>query len=92
MARYSAAEALRQLILLEETASDDDSVVEGDVISDNGHYLPAKVKKTQGRCHMCPRDFDKKTRKFCNKCSSPSGGFRYSDRGGQINPDIRLYM
>ena len=37
-----------------------------------GTEIPAKVKRTQGRCHLCPRECDRKTRKFCDKCSRPA--------------------
>lgn len=33
---------------------------------------PAEEKRTQRRCHLCPRECDRKTRKFCNMCSSPA--------------------
>lgn len=26
-----------------------------------GTEIPAKVKRTQGHCHLCPREFDRKT-------------------------------
>ena len=41
MARYSTAEALRQI--LQDTDSDEDSVGEHDGNSDNGDYLPSAV-------------------------------------------------
>src|SRR5688572_27542850 len=37
-----------------------------------GSEIPAKVKRTQGRCHLCPREFDRKTRKFCDKFCRPA--------------------
>lgn len=39
---------------------------------ETGSERPAKVKRTQGRCHLCPRECDRKTRKFCDKCSKPA--------------------
>jgi len=33
---------------------------------------PAEKKRTQGRCHLCPREIDKKTHKFCDNCSRPA--------------------
>ncbi|ESO08632.1 hypothetical protein HELRODRAFT_169511 [Helobdella robusta] len=29
---------------------------------------PTKEKRTQGRCPLCPRECDRKTRMFCNGC------------------------
>jgi hypothetical protein len=39
---------------------------------ETGSERPAKVKRTLGRCHLCPRECDRKTDKFCDKCSRPA--------------------
>ena len=33
---------------------------------------PSKTPRKQGRCYMCPREKDKKTRKFCDNCYKPT--------------------
>ena len=33
---------------------------------------PPPANRTQGRCHLCPREIDRKTRKFCDKCHRPA--------------------
>lgn len=50
MARYSTAEALRQI--LQDTDSDEDSVGEHDGNSDDGDYLPGAVAESDTEDHV----------------------------------------
>lgn len=50
MARYSTAEALRQI--LQDTDSDEDSVSEHDGNSDDGDYLPGAVAESDTEDHV----------------------------------------
>jgi len=83
MARYSTAEAL-QKILQEDKDSDEDNASEVTAsekpADKKSRYRdlkttsekPADKKRTQGRCHLCLREIDKKTHKLCDNCSRPA--------------------